>query len=110
MARIGIFGGTFNPPHMGHVQAVTAAREELGLDRVLLIPAAVPPHKQLPPHSPDADMRLELTRLAVAQLPRLRGCDLHSTQMLHSGDESILRKLHMNVTCEPVFPDKNLLL
>lgn len=45
---------------------------------------------------------------AVAQLPKLRGCDLHSTQILHSGDESILRKLHMNVTCEPVFPDKSM--
>ena len=76
MARIGIFGGTFNPPHLGHVQAVTAAREELGLDRVLLIPAAVPPHKQLPPHSPDADMRLELTRLAVAQLPWAEASDI----------------------------------
>ena len=52
----------------------------------------------------------ETAARAVAQLPRLRGCDLHSTQMLHSGDESILRKLHMNVTSEPVFPDKNLLL
>lgn len=76
MTRIGIFGGTFNPPHMGHVQAVTAAREELGLDRVLLIPAAVPPHKQLSPHSPDADMRLELTRLAVAQLPWAEASDI----------------------------------
>ena len=47
---------------------------------------------------------------AVAQLPKLRGCDLHSTQILHSGDESILRKLHMNLTSEPVFPDKSFVL
>lgn len=44
---------------------------------------------------------------AVAELPKLRWCDIHSTQILHSGDESILRKLHMNLTCEPVFPDKS---
>ncbi len=50
----------------------------------------------------------ETAARAVAQLPRLRGCDLHSTQLLQSGDESILRKLHMNVTCEPVFPEKAL--
>ena len=52
----------------------------------------------------------ETAAKAVAQLPKLRGCDLHSTQILHSGDESILRKMRMNVTCEPVFPDKSLFL
>lgn len=46
---------------------------------------------------------------AVAQLPKLRGCDIHSTQILHSGDESILRKMRMNLTCEPVFPSKSIL-
>ncbi|MBE6792446.1 MAG: DUF1846 domain-containing protein [Ruminococcaceae bacterium] len=45
---------------------------------------------------------------AVEQLPRLRGCELHSTQLLNSGDEATLRKLGMNVTCEPVFPGKML--
>lgn len=50
----------------------------------------------------------ETAARAVAELPRLRGCDMHSTQILHSGDESILRKLHMNVTCEPVFPDDSM--
>ncbi len=45
---------------------------------------------------------------AVEQLPQLRGCDLHSSQILHSGDESILRKLRMRVTCEPVFPEKSI--
>ena len=52
----------------------------------------------------------ETAALAVAQLPKLRGCELHSTQILHSGDESILRKLRMNFTCEPVFPDKSLMI
>ncbi len=45
---------------------------------------------------------------AVAQLPYLRGCELHSTQLLHSGDESTLRKMGFHITCEPEFPDKNL--
>ncbi len=45
---------------------------------------------------------------AVAELPKLRGCELHSTQILHSGDESILRKMRMHVTCEPVFPEKSI--
>ncbi len=46
---------------------------------------------------------------AVAQLPKLRSCELHATQILHSGDESILRKMHVHVTCEPVFPENNVL-
>ena len=46
---------------------------------------------------------------AVAQLPNLRGCEIHSTEILHSGDESILRKLRMNLTCEPIFPGRSIL-
>ena len=41
--RLGIFGGTFNPPHMGHIRLVTAIADKLQLDRVLIIPASVPP-------------------------------------------------------------------
>lgn len=48
--------------------------------------------------------------LAVGCLHRLRGCEFHSTQMLRSGDEGTLRKLGLNVTCEPVFPAKDLLI
>ncbi len=50
----------------------------------------------------------ETAARAVAELPKLRGCELHSTQILHSGDESILRKMRMHVTCEPVFPEKSI--
>ena len=66
--RIGIYGGTFNPPHLGHLTAARTAFELLKLDKLYLIPAAVPPHKPLPPGSPDAAERLELTRLAGEQL------------------------------------------
>lgn len=45
---------------------------------------------------------------AVEMLPKLRGCEMHSTQMLHSGDEGTLRKLGLNLTCEPVYPGKDL--
>ena len=51
----------------------------------------------------------ETVAKAVAQLPNLRGCEVHSTQILHSGDESILRKLRMHLTCEPVFPARSIL-
>ena len=50
----------------------------------------------------------ETAAKAVEMLPLLRECDIHSTQMLHSGDESILRRLNMRLTCEPVYPGKDL--
>ena len=63
--RVGIFGGSFNPPHVAHLAVAEAARDGLALDRVVWIPAATPPHKQhLNLTSPEH--RLAMTRLAVA--------------------------------------------
>lgn len=66
--KIGIYGGTFNPPHLGHVTAAWAVFDLLRLDRLLVIPAGLPPHKDLPDHSPTPAQRLEMTRLAVEQM------------------------------------------
>jgi nicotinate-nucleotide adenylyltransferase len=63
--RVGILGGTFNPPHLGHLVCAQEAYRELELDRVMLIPARIPPHKPVE-HEPGAEHRLELCRLAVA--------------------------------------------
>jgi nicotinate-nucleotide adenylyltransferase len=63
--RVGILGGTFNPPHLGHLVCAQEAYRELELDRVMLIPARIPPHKPVE-HEPGAHHRLELCRLAVA--------------------------------------------
>ena len=46
--KIGIYGGTFNPPHLGHLTAAAAVFSMLKLDKLLLIPASIPPHKDLP--------------------------------------------------------------
>ncbi len=66
--KIGIYGGTFNPPHLGHLTAARAVFELLNLDLLLLIPAGLPPHKEMPTGSPTAAQRLEMTRLAGEQL------------------------------------------
>ena len=58
--KIGVYGGTFNPPHLGHLAAARAAVEALELDKVLLIPAAVPPHKDLPQETPSLEHRLAM--------------------------------------------------
>ena len=50
--KLGVFGGTFDPIHRGHIALAQAAREKFGLTRVLFVPANVPPHKQKQPHSP----------------------------------------------------------
>jgi len=64
VTRVGILGGTFNPPHIGHLVMAQEAREQLGLDRVVLMPVAVPPHKEAD-GDPGADVRLQLARLAA---------------------------------------------
>lgn len=63
--RIGIFGGTFNPPHLAHLILAECARDELALDRVLLVLAPRPPHKQVDA-DPGPEERLALCRAAVA--------------------------------------------
>ena len=51
--RTGLLGGTFNPPHRGHLKLAEIALRELALDEVRFIPTAAPPHKPLPPGDPD---------------------------------------------------------
>ena len=63
--RIGILGGTFDPPHIGHLWLATLAADAMALDRVLFMPAAQPPHKRQKGLSRAAD-RLLMTRLAIA--------------------------------------------
>ncbi len=62
--RLLIYGGTFNPPHLGHADALSCAAEALGADRSLVAPAGIPPHKALAEGSPTAEERLRLCELA----------------------------------------------
>ena len=76
MERIGIFGGTFNPPHLGHIQAAREALSALKLDRVLLVPTHISPHKELPAGSPSPAQRLQMLEIALAGEGRLQVSDL----------------------------------
>ncbi len=67
--RIGIFGGSFNPVHLGHLVAAQDVLEQMGLTRVIFLPAAQPPHKLSQARAPASD-RLEMLRLAVGDDPR----------------------------------------
>ena len=66
--KIGIYGGTFDPPHIGHIAAAQAAMETLALDRLLLIPTFIPPHKALPAGAASPAQRRDMAVLATAEL------------------------------------------
>jgi nicotinate-nucleotide adenylyltransferase len=65
-ASLGILGGVFDPPHVGHVELARAAREQLGLGRLLVLVVAEPGHKEA---AAPAEARLELVRLAFEDMP-----------------------------------------
>ncbi len=77
--RVGILGGTFNPIHEGHIQMAQGARCALGLDEVLLIPAADPPHKEVDGHI-SAQHRYQMACLAAEGLEGLRVSDIELTR------------------------------
>lgn len=65
--RIGLFGGTFNPVHIGHLRCAEEIREQFALNRIVFVPAFLPPHKKQPTVSPHH--RCEMTRLAIDDNP-----------------------------------------
>jgi nicotinate-nucleotide adenylyltransferase len=69
--KIGVFGGTFDPPHVGHLMVAQDVVEALALDRLLFVPSAVPPHRDDAETAP-ARLRLEMTRAAVGGETRFR--------------------------------------
>ena len=83
--RIGIYGGSFNPPHLGHLAAARAAMAALGLDRLVFVPAGVPPHKELAPGSPGLEQRLEMTGIAADQLLMPGAVEVWDTELHREG-------------------------
>jgi nicotinate-nucleotide adenylyltransferase len=75
LARVGVLGGSFNPIHYGHLLLADEVLEALGLDRLLFVPAAAPPHKPATQLAPAAD-RCEMVRLAIAGHPKFAVSDL----------------------------------
>lgn len=99
--QIGLFGGSFDPIHKGHLYLAEMARKTLSLDRVLLIPAFIPPHKTSVTLL-DSEHRIRMIRLAIADTPWL------------GMDESEIRRKGVSYTIDTViqvknrFPDANL--
>jgi nicotinate-nucleotide adenylyltransferase len=90
--RLGILGGTFDPVHRGHLDAAVAAREVLGLDRVVFMPAHVPPHRLQPVAS--GYHRFAMVALALQELA---GCSVSDLELQAAGPSYTavtLRRLH----------------
>lgn len=84
--RIGVYGGAFNPPHLGHITAARTVFELLKLDKLLMIPTGRPPHKRLPPGSPAPEQRLEMTRLAAEQAGLEDRVEVLDLELCREGD------------------------
>ncbi|MBQ7173249.1 MAG: nicotinate (nicotinamide) nucleotide adenylyltransferase [Clostridia bacterium] len=91
MTRIGIYGGSFSPPHNGHLRAAEAFLEQMWLDFLFVVPAAIPPHKELPDVS--AKERLEMTRLAFLGMDGVYVSDMELLRKGPSYTVDTLREL-----------------
>ena len=80
--RIVVYGGSFNPPHLGHVEAARTVSAELAPDKFLIIPTNVSPHKMLAEGSPEPRARLEMCRLAFAGIP---GAEISDMELQREG-------------------------
>jgi len=94
--RLGVFGGTFNPVHIGHLRAAEEVAEKFELDRVLFVPSANPPHKTVRGLAPAAH-RLAMVRLAIAGNPRFRASDLELRRKGRSYSVDTLRTLRERI-------------
>jgi nicotinate-nucleotide adenylyltransferase len=100
--RLGILGGTFNPPHLGHLVCAQEAYIHLHLDRVMLIPARIPPHKPIE-DEPGVEHRHELCRLAVSGDSRFSVEDLELARPGPSYTVDTLEQLHSRAPDSELF-------
>ncbi len=83
MKHIGLFGGTFNPVHFGHLRPAQEVLEYFALDKIIFIPSALPPHKNST-YLTDAKDRLEMIRLAIQDCPQFEVSDVEIRRCGHS--------------------------
>lgn len=94
--KIGILGGTFDPVHWGHLLLAETVREELSLDKIVFMPACIPPHKQSRPVSTGSH-RVEMIRLAIANIPYFQVSDYEIQKQAVSFTRDTLKTLKENV-------------
>ncbi|MBM4043652.1 MAG: nicotinate-nucleotide adenylyltransferase [Planctomycetes bacterium] len=92
-SKIGLFGGSFNPIHLGHLILAEAVRDQLALDKVIFIPAHCSPHKSQRLLAPAPD-RARMVRLAIRGNPRFEFSDIELKRRGRSYTVETLRQLH----------------
>lgn len=90
MKKYGIFGGSFNPIHYGHLMICEYIKEEMGLDKVIFIPTGNPPHKDL---GVSAEDRYEMVKLAISPNPDFEISDIETTRINLSYTVDTIREL-----------------
>lgn len=80
--KIAIYGGSFNPPHLGHEEVVKTILKELDVDKLLIIPDYLPPHKELSADAPSPEQRLEMCRIAFGDID---GTEVSDMEILRGG-------------------------
>lgn len=91
--KIGIYGGTFNPPHRGHLVAAKLAMEKLGLDHLIFIPVGTPPHKPLPENTPRDEQRLDMVMIAVDTIDQYGAISTDAMELRRSGESYTVETL-----------------
>lgn len=102
--KIALFGGSFNPPHLGHVEAARSVVACLKPDRLLIMPTHVSPHKVMAEDTPSPELRLALCRLAFAGIPEAEVSDLEMRREGKSYTADTLLELHT------MYPEDELVL
>lgn len=102
MERIGIYGGTFNPPHVGHIRGAQYAIEALQLQKLLLVPSCIAPHKVIPANSPTPRQRSQMLQIAAKDPMEVCEIELNrgGTSYTYETVESLAQQ----------YPDKELVL
>lgn len=99
--RIGLLGGTFDPIHVGHLGAASAAADCAALDRVIFVPSAQPPHRG--PAVASAEDRLAMCRLAIGGDPRFEVSDVEVRRGGRSYTVDTLREMHSRLPADELF-------
>jgi nicotinate-nucleotide adenylyltransferase len=100
--RVGILGGAFNPPHIGHLVSAQEALVQLELERVVFMPVGVPPHREIE-QDPGAEVRLELVELAVADDERFEASRMELDREGPSYTSDTLRQLGSDTPKDELF-------
>jgi nicotinate-nucleotide adenylyltransferase len=102
---IGILGGTFDPIHLGHTQSAQAVADELGLQKILLIPAHIPPHKMSPDLEPHASAKQRAAMVEIAcQSSPIFSCDQRELQRSgHSYTVDTLKELKLQYPSQALY-------